>query len=105
MTNAVQRQLSCPSPDKDVPRPRGPAFATADDEINTDARRVFGGRRIAIIGASPGPFGTILSQSAWLPVMRTLGRSLATRTSAWPMRPVAPISSTRKVVLIILFAL
>src|SRR4029077_1026254 len=27
---------------------------------NTDARRVFGGRRIAIIGASPGPFGTIM---------------------------------------------
>jgi NAD(P)H-dependent FMN reductase len=45
---------------------------------NTDARRVFGGRRIAIIGASPGPFGTIMSQSAWLPVMRTLGVQLWT---------------------------
>src|SRR5271170_5743128 len=38
-----------------------------------DARRVFGGRRFAIIGASPGAFGTVSSQAAWLPVMRTLG--------------------------------
>jgi NAD(P)H-dependent FMN reductase len=26
-----------------------------------------------VIGASPGGFGTILSQNAWLPVLRTLG--------------------------------
>jgi chromate reductase len=38
-----------------------------------DGERVFGNRPIAIIGASPGGFGTILSQDAWLPVMRTLG--------------------------------
>jgi NAD(P)H-dependent FMN reductase len=43
-----------------------------------DARRVFGGRRFAIIGASPGAYGTTLSQSAWLPVMRTLGVQLWT---------------------------
>jgi len=40
---------------------------------NTDARRVFGGRPFALIGASPGGFGTNLSQAAWLPVLRTLG--------------------------------
>jgi chromate reductase, NAD(P)H dehydrogenase (quinone) len=40
---------------------------------NTDAKRVFGGRPFAVIGASPGAFGTILSQAAWLPVLRTLG--------------------------------
>jgi chromate reductase, NAD(P)H dehydrogenase (quinone) len=40
---------------------------------NTDARRVFGGRPFAVMGASPGGFGTILSQAAWLPVLRTLG--------------------------------
>ena len=40
---------------------------------NTDARRVFGGRPFAVMGASPGGFGTILSQVAWLPVLRTLG--------------------------------
>jgi NAD(P)H-dependent FMN reductase len=43
-----------------------------------DARRGFGGRRFAIIGASPGAYGTTLSQSAWLPVMRTLGVQLWT---------------------------
>ena len=29
-----------------------------------------------MIGASPGGFGTILSQNAWLPVLRTLGAQL-----------------------------
>lgn len=39
----------------------------------TDIPRVFGGKPVGIIGASPGRFGTLLSQSAWLPVLRTLG--------------------------------
>lgn len=38
-----------------------------------DSARIFSGRRVAVIGASPGGFGTILSQNAWLPVLRTLG--------------------------------
>lgn len=38
-----------------------------------DIGRVFGGRRVAVIGASPGAFGTTLAQTAWLPVLRTLG--------------------------------
>lgn len=38
-----------------------------------DIERVFGNRPVAVIGASPGGFGTILAQSAWLPVLRTLG--------------------------------
>src|SRR2546421_268412 len=41
-----------------------------------DISRVFGGKPVAIIGASPGGFGTILSQNAWLPVFRTLGADL-----------------------------
>jgi len=40
---------------------------------SSDVKRVFGGRPFALIGASPGAFGTILSQAAWLPVLRTLG--------------------------------
>ena len=28
---------------------------------------------MALIGASPGAYGTTLSQTAWLPVLRTLG--------------------------------
>jgi chromate reductase, NAD(P)H dehydrogenase (quinone) len=39
----------------------------------SDVKRVFAGRRFAVIGASPGAFGTTLSQTAWLPVLRTLG--------------------------------
>ncbi len=38
-----------------------------------DIPRVFGGKPFAIAGASPGNFGTLLSQEAWLPTMRTLG--------------------------------
>jgi chromate reductase len=45
-----------------------------------DSKRVFFGRPVALAGASPGGFGTILSQNAWLPVMRTLGLDL------WPGR-------------------
>src|SRR4029079_6875668 len=41
-----------------------------------DIVRVFGGRPVAIAGASPGGFGTILSQNAWLPVFRTIGANL-----------------------------
>jgi NAD(P)H-dependent FMN reductase len=40
---------------------------------NSDIARVFGGRAVAVLGASPGGFGTILAQNAWLPVLRTLG--------------------------------
>lgn len=39
----------------------------------SDIERVFGGRPTAVLGASPGAFGTMMSQAAWLPVLRTLG--------------------------------
>lgn len=45
----------------------------------SDISRVFGGKPVALIGASPGGFGTILSQNAWLPVLRTLGCELWTQ--------------------------
>ena len=41
-----------------------------------DIPRVFGGKPVALMGASPGGFGTVLSQNAWLPVFRTLGMQL-----------------------------
>jgi len=41
-----------------------------------DIARVFKGKPVALIGASPGGFGTILSQNAWLPVLRTLGAQM-----------------------------
>ena len=40
---------------------------------NADIAKVFGGRPVAVMGASPGGFGTILAQNAWLPVLRLLG--------------------------------
>lgn len=42
-----------------------------------DIPRVFGGKPVAVMGASPGSYGTILSQDAWLAVLRTL------RTQLW----------------------
>lgn len=35
--------------------------------------RVFRHRPVGIIGATPGGFGTVLAQAAWLPVIRVLG--------------------------------
>jgi NAD(P)H-dependent FMN reductase len=37
-----------------------------------DIARVFGKRPVALMGATPGRGGTLLSQAAWLPVLRTL---------------------------------
>jgi chromate reductase, NAD(P)H dehydrogenase (quinone) len=38
-----------------------------------DIPRVFGSRPVVVMGATSGPNGTLLAQSAWLPVLRTLG--------------------------------
>ncbi|WP_226628509.1 NADPH-dependent FMN reductase [Alloyangia pacifica] len=38
-----------------------------------DGGKAFKGKPVAVIGASPGGFGTILSQAHWLPVLRQLG--------------------------------
>jgi len=38
-----------------------------------DIPRVFGGKPVGLIGATPGRGGTSLAQLAWLPVLRTLG--------------------------------
>ncbi|MFZ0869222.1 MAG: NADPH-dependent FMN reductase [Rhodanobacter sp.] len=38
-----------------------------------DIPRVFGHRPFAVIGASPGSFGTILAQNAWLQTLKALG--------------------------------
>jgi len=38
-----------------------------------DIARVYGGKPIGVIGATPGAGGTGMAQAAWLPVLRTLG--------------------------------
>jgi NAD(P)H-dependent FMN reductase len=43
-----------------------------------DIPRVFRDKPVALIGATPGQGGTRFAQSAWLPVLRTLGTSLWT---------------------------
>ena len=51
-------------------------FKNAIDWLSSDTDEsvppVFTGKPIAVIGASPTRFGTLLSQAAWLPVLRTL---------------------------------
>ncbi|MEY8827836.1 NADPH-dependent FMN reductase [Sedimentitalea sp. XS_ASV28] len=37
-----------------------------------DGLKMFEGKPVAVIGASPGGFGTIMAQNHWLPVLRTL---------------------------------
>lgn len=39
----------------------------------SDMPATFGGRPVAVIGASPSGFGTVLAQSGWLPVLKSLG--------------------------------
>ena len=51
-------------------------FKNAIDWISrpaADVPRVFRGRPVAIMGATPGAGATLLSQAAWLPIIRTLG--------------------------------
>lgn len=64
--------LATPEYNNSIPGP----FKNAIDWLTrpqTDIKRVFGRKPVAILGATPGGFGTILSQDAWLPVLRYLG--------------------------------
>lgn len=64
--------LSTPEYNNGIPG----VFKNAIDWLSrpgSDIPRIFGERPVAVIGASPGGFGTILSQNAWLPVLKTLG--------------------------------
>ena len=64
--------LVTPEYNNSIPGP----FKNAIDWMSrppTDSARVFGGKPVALVGASPGRFGTISAQTAWLPVFRALG--------------------------------
>ncbi len=51
-------------------------FKNGIDWLSRTPKDLFAGRPVALIGASPGGFGTVLSQNHWLPVLKTLGTDL-----------------------------
>lgn len=48
-------------------------FKNGIDWLSRTGRDVFANRPVALVGASPSGFGTLLSQNHWLPVLKTLG--------------------------------
>ena len=79
--------LATPEYNNSIPGP----FKNAIDwlsRIEEGPRPIFTGKPVAVIGASPGGFGTLLAQDAWLSVLRTLetrpwfgGRLLVSRAA------------------------
>ena len=68
-------------------------FKNVIDWLSRPARdipRVFGGKPVALMGATPGPGGTALAHAAWLAVLRTLG------TQTW-FGPRVYVSNATKV--------
>jgi NAD(P)H-dependent FMN reductase len=64
--------LVTPEYNNSIPGP----FKNAIDWLSrpaNDIPRVFGGKPVALMGASPGRFGTLSAQTSWLPVFRVLG--------------------------------
>jgi len=48
-----------------------------------DRARIFAGRPVGLMGATPGAFGTAFSQYAWLPVLRVLGTQVWSGRLMW----------------------
>ncbi len=71
IANADGLLLATPEYNNSIPG----AFKNAIDwlsRIDDEAKPIFAGKPVAIMGASPGGFGTLLAQDAWLSVLRTL---------------------------------
>jgi NAD(P)H-dependent FMN reductase len=71
IANADGLLLGTPEYNNSIPGP----FKNAIDwlsRIEEGPRPIFTGKPVAVVGASPGGFGTLLSQNAWLSVLRTL---------------------------------
>ena len=87
IANAAGLLLATPEYNNSIPGP----FKNAIDwlsRIEDGAQPVFTGKPVAVMGASPGGFGTLLAQNAWLSVLRTLetrpwfgGRLLVSRAA------------------------
>jgi NAD(P)H-dependent FMN reductase len=71
IANADGLLMSSPEYNNSIP---GPFKNTIDwlSRIEDGPRPIFTGKPVALMGASPGGFGTILAQNAWLSVLRTL---------------------------------
>ncbi len=72
VANADGLLLATPEYNNGIPG----VFKNAIDWLSrpaSDIGRIFGNRPVAIMGTSPGNFGTLLAQNDWLPVLRTLG--------------------------------
>ncbi len=87
IANADGLLLSTPEYNNSIPGPLKNAIDWLS-RIEDGPRPVFTGRPVAVIGASPGGFGTLLAQDAWLAVLRTLetrpwfgGRLLVSRAA------------------------
>jgi chromate reductase len=63
--------LATPEYNNSIPGPLKNAIDWLS-RIEDGAQAVFTGKPVAVTGTSPGPFGTLLAQNAWLPVLRTL---------------------------------
>lgn len=87
IANADGLLLATPEYNNSIPG----AFKNAIDwlsRIEDAAEPVFAGKPVAVVGASPGGFGTLLAQDAWLTVLRALevkpwfgGRLLVSRAA------------------------
>lgn len=64
--------LSSPEYNNSIPGPIKNAIDWLSRIGDETAGPVFAGKPVAVMGASPGGFGTLLGQNAWLPVLRTL---------------------------------
>jgi len=71
IANADGLLLATPEYNNSIPGPLKNAIDWLS-RIEDGARPVFTAKPVAVIGASPGGFGTLLAQNAWLPVLRTL---------------------------------
>ncbi|MES2709673.1 MAG: NADPH-dependent FMN reductase [Verrucomicrobiota bacterium] len=69
--------IASPEYNNSLPGPLKNAIDWLSRIDDDGAKPVFAGKPVAVIGATPGGFGTVLGQSAWLPVLRTL------ETRAW----------------------
>lgn len=63
-----------------------------------ELRQLFGGRPLALMGASPSGFGTLLAQAAWLPVLKSLGVTVWTGKSLMLSRAHQSIGADGEIV-------